>query len=56
MTEIPHLYPNARLIVRIEQMDGCVYRLAGGAGASRGTGRMKTKLQTTGLAASLGIE
>ena len=39
----PRLYPNARLIDRIDNIDNTVYSLAGGAGSRRGTGVMKTK-------------
>lgn len=52
----PRLYPNARLIERIDQIDSSVYALAGGAGSRRGTGGMKTKLQAAGLAAAQGID
>ena len=52
----PRLYPNAKLISRIEQIDDKVYSLAGGAGSRRGTGGMKTKLQAAKLAAAQGID
>lgn len=52
----PRLYPNARLISRIEEIDEKVYHLAGGAGSRRGTGGMRTKLQAAGLAAAQGID
>lgn len=51
----PRLYPNAKLINRIETIDDSVYSLAGGAGSRRGTGGMKTKLQAATLATSQGI-
>lgn len=47
----PRLYPNARLIDRIDNIDNTVYSLAGGAGSRRGTGGMKTKIQAADLAA-----
>lgn len=52
----PRLYPNARLISRIEKIDKTVYTLAGGAGSRRGTGGMKTKLRAAELATAQGID
>lgn len=52
----PRLYPNARLISRIEEIDEAVYALAGGAGSRRGTGGMKTKLRAAALATAQGID
>lgn len=52
----PRLYPDARLIRRIEKIDEAVYSLAGGAGSRRGTGGMKTKLQAARLATAQGID
>ncbi len=52
----PRLYPNARLINRIEEIDETVYALAGGAGSRRGTGGMKTKLRAAELATAQGID
>lgn len=52
----PRLYPNARLIERIEKIDDTIYSLAGGAGSRRGTGGMRTKLQAAGLATANGID
>lgn len=52
----PRLYPNAKLIDRIDRIDDSVYALAGGAGSRRGTGGMKTKLQAAGLATAQGID
>ncbi len=52
----PRLYPEARLIERIERIDDSVYALAGGAGSRRGTGGMKTKLQAASLATRQGID
>ena len=52
----PRLYPNANLISRIEKIDESVYALAGGAGSSRGTGGMKTKLRAASLATAQGID
>jgi len=52
----PRLYPEAKLISRIEQIDETVFSLAGGAGSRRGTGGMKTKLQAAKLAAANGTD
>jgi len=52
----PRLYPNAKLISRIDRIDEKVYALAGGAGSRRGTGGMRTKLQAATLATSQGID
>lgn len=52
----PRLYPNAKLIKRIEKIDETVYALAGGAGSRRGTGGMKTKLRAAALATAQGID
>jgi glutamate 5-kinase len=52
----PRLYPNAKLLDRIDQVDDHVHSLAGGAGSRRGTGGMKTKLQAASLATAQGID
>lgn len=52
----PRLYPNARLIEKIQRIDSSVYSLAGGAGSRRGTGGMKTKLQAAALATASGTD
>lgn len=52
----PRLYPNAKLISRIEKIDETVYALAGGVGSRRGTGGMKTKLRAATLASAQGID
>lgn len=52
----PRLYPNAKLLGRIEQIDESVFALAGGAGSRRGRGGMRTKLQAAGLATAQGID
>ena len=52
----PRLYPNARLISRIEKIDETVYALAGGAGSRRGTGGMKTKLRAAKFVNDNGID
>lgn len=52
----PRLHPQAKLISRIDKLDGQVMALAGGAGSRRGTGGMRTKLQAATLATAQGIE
>lgn len=52
----PRLYPNAKRIRRIEEIDKKIYALAGGAGSRRGTGGMKTKLRAASLASMQGID
>ncbi|MDR2931847.1 MAG: glutamate 5-kinase [Oscillospiraceae bacterium] len=52
----PRLYPNAKLIERIDRIDDNVKALAGGAGSRRGTGGMKTKLQAAQLATAQGTD
>ena len=52
----PRLYPDAKLIEYIEQIDEKIYKLAGGAGSRRGTGGMRTKLQAASLATAQGID
>lgn len=52
----PRLFPNARLIEKIDKIDENVFSLAGGAGSRRGTGGMKTKLQAASLACANGID
>lgn len=52
----PRLFPEAKLIPLIRQIDKDVYLLASGAGSRRGTGGMKTKLQAAGLAVNQGID
>lgn len=52
----PRLYPNAKLITCINEIDDKIQALAGGAGSRRGTGGMKTKLQAAKLATAQGID
>ena len=52
----PRLYPNAKLISRIDTIDESVAKLAGGAGSRRGTGGMQTKVQAATLATRQGID
>lgn len=52
----PRLYPNAKLIERIDTITDDTFKLAGGAGSRRGTGGMRTKLQAAQLATAQGID
>ncbi|MCI8387826.1 MAG: glutamate 5-kinase [Clostridiales bacterium] len=52
----PHIYPDARLIERIYNVDNDIKALAGGAGTNRGRGGMITKLRLAELAISNGID
>lgn len=52
----PRLYPNAKLVDKIDKINEDIYSLAGGAGSRRGTGGMKTKIQAASLAMSNGID
>lgn len=52
----PRLFPNAKLIEKIDKIDENVFSLAGGAGSRRGTGGMKTKIKAASLAASNSID
>ena len=62
LTDIDGLYdgdprerPEARLIHRVERITPEIEKLAGGAGSSRGTGGMATKIKAAKLAAERGI-
>ncbi|MGQ9573397.1 MAG: glutamate 5-kinase [Dehalococcoidia bacterium] len=52
-TADPRLHPDARLIQRVERIDGNVEQLAGGGG-ERGIGGMSTKIQAAKLATAGG--
>lgn len=52
----PRLHPEAKMLERIECIDGEVCALAGGAGSRRGKGGMRTKLQAASLATAQGID
>lgn len=63
MSDIEGLYesdprenPNARLIKRVDSIDTKIRKLAKGAGTSRGTGGMITKLQAAEIATAHGID
>ena len=52
----PHQNPDARLIHRVEAVTPQLRASAGGAGTSRGTGGMQTKLNAAELAMAAGVE
>ena len=52
----PRLFKDAHLIERIDDISDETYKLAGGAGSRRGTGGMRTKLQSADLATRSGID
>ena len=46
----PNRYEDAKIIHTVQQVDGAVYEMAGGAGSRMGTGGMKTKLDAAVIA------
>ena len=52
----PRTNPNAKLIHRVEKIDDSIISLAGGAGSSRGTGGMATKLEAAKYVTDRGID
>ncbi len=52
----PRQNPQAKLIHRVTQLTGALRASAGGAGTSRGTGGMQTKLNAAEIALDCGIE
>ena len=52
----PHQNPDARLIHRVEAITPALRSAAGGAGTSRGTGGMQTKLNAAQTAMDAGVE
>ncbi len=55
-TKNPQKYADAELISEIEEIDEHLYQIAGGAGTSRGTGGMYTKIQAASIATSAGVD
>ncbi|MBR4013250.1 MAG: glutamate 5-kinase [Clostridia bacterium] len=51
----PRSNPDARLIERVECVDDSVYKIAGGAGTTRGTGGMIAKLNAAKMVTEKGI-
>lgn len=63
LTDIQGLYDsnpkqngNARLISRVDEITDKIYEIAGGAGTSRGTGGMKTKIEAAEYATERAID
>lgn len=54
-TADPRRSPDARLIPVVEKIDAVIESMAGGAGTSRGTGGMATKIEAAKLATRSGI-
>ena len=52
----PRTNPDAKLIPVVEQIDEHIVEMAGGAGTSRGTGGMKTKINAAKIANDAGID
>ena len=52
----PRLYPDAKIISRIDVIDDAVRRAAGGAGSRRGTGGMVTKINAAEIATRCGCD
>lgn len=51
----PRRFENAKLIRRVERVDDRILAMAGGAGTSRGTGGMATKLRAAQIVTEAGI-
>lgn len=52
----PRTHPEAKLIRDIDSIDERIYKLAGGAGTSLGTGGMSTKVKAAAIATKGGVE
>ena len=52
----PHTNENARLIPVVNEIDGYIEKIAGGAGSALGTGGMSTKINAAKIATSAGID
>lgn len=52
----PQTNPDARLIAAVDKIDDKIYAIAGGAGSSRGTGGMVTKLKAAEIVNPEGID
>jgi len=54
-TADPHRHPDARLLSRVERIDGEILRMAGGSASGRGRGGMVTKIEAARLCTASGI-
>ena len=52
----PHRYPDAKLVSRVTCVDEKLRNSAGGAGSTRGTGGMQTKLDAAVIAMGAGVD
>jgi glutamate 5-kinase len=55
-TADPHKDANAKLITRVDEIDGDIIALGGGKGSSLGTGGMATKLHAAQIATEKGCD
>lgn len=54
-TKDPRIDPNARRIDHVQEINDDIYRIAGGAGSSVGTGGMRSKIDAAKIAARGGV-
>ncbi|MPN45876.1 Glutamate 5-kinase [bioreactor metagenome] len=52
----PHLYPDAKLIDEVSEINDSIKSIAGGSGSSLGTGGMLTKIKAAQIACDAGID
>ena len=52
----PHNHPDAKVIPVVQEIDGYIKEIAGGAGTSLGTGGMATKINAAKIATEAGID
>lgn len=55
-TANPQTHPEATIISEVDEIDKHLYEIAGGAGTSRGTGGMFTKIQAASIATNSGVD
>ena len=52
----PHNNPDAKIIPVVEEIDGYIEKIAGGAGSSLGSGGMATKINAAKIATAAGVD
>lgn len=52
----PHTNPDAKIIPVVEEIDGYIEKIAGGAGSSLGSGGMATKINAAKIATAAGVD
>ena len=52
----PHVNPDAKIIPVVEEIDGFIEKIAGGAGSALGSGGMATKINAARIAAAAGVD